>query len=201
VKFDQFTVLAPALVRVTTARLMAYPTRDQKPCCSPLRRYLVSSCNTDAITKSLKKFCVTLSRVAAPRRFSRATWPTPYLGSVLVACDSPPVAALATMVSGVKVSSTKNCHFCLTVTAPVTSAGSCGVCALVRAGIDRTAAAIARSRKCLTFIGCVKPGPKCIYAHWRAANLGRSRLFRRPEPAESRLRAELPALHLVFITW
>jgi hypothetical protein len=26
-----------------------------------------------------------------------------------------------------------------------------------------------------------------------AANLGRSRLFRRPEPAESRLRAELPA--------
>ena len=31
---------------------------------------------------------------------------------------------------------------------------------------------------------------------WRAANLGRSRLFRRPEPAESRLRAGLPALHL-----
>jgi hypothetical protein len=31
---------------------------------------------------------------------------------------------------------------------------------------------------------------------WRAANLGRSRLFRRPEPAESRLRAELPALQL-----
>jgi hypothetical protein len=29
---------------------------------------------------------------------------------------------------------------------------------------------------------------------WRAANLGRSRLFRRPGPAESRLRAELPAL-------
>ncbi len=28
----------------------------------------------------------------------------------------------------------------------------------------------------------------------RAANLGRSRLSRRPEPAESRLRAKLPAL-------
>ena len=31
---------------------------------------------------------------------------------------------------------------------------------------------------------------------WRAANLGRSRLFRRPEPPERRLRAGLPALHL-----
>jgi hypothetical protein len=29
--------------------------------------------------------------------------------------------------------------------------------------------------------------------NWRAANRGRSRLFRRPEPAESRLRAELPS--------
>jgi hypothetical protein len=33
-----------------------------------------------------------------------------------------------------------------------------------------------------------------------AANLGRSRLYRRPEPAESRLRAELPALQGLFST-
>src|ERR1039457_2401851 len=32
------------------------------------------------------------------------------------------------------------------------------------------------------------------FSPWRAANLGRSRLLRRPEPAESRLRTELPAL-------
>jgi len=35
---------------------------------------------------------------------------------------------------------------------------------------------------------------------WRAANLGRSRLFGRPEPAESRLRARLPALQERFST-
>src|ERR1035438_5448879 len=39
-------------------------------------------------------------------------------------------------------------------------------------------------------------GSSCVASPWRAANLGRSRLFRRPEPAESRLRAELPALQL-----
>src|ERR1017187_3463704 len=35
-------------------------------------------------------------------------------------------------------------------------------------------------------------GQFCVASPWRAANLGRSRLFRRPEPAESRLRGGLP---------
>jgi len=42
--------------------------------------------------------------------------------------------------------------------------------------------------------------PLCDENSWRAANPGRSRLSRRPEPAESRLRAGLPALHGQFST-
>src|ERR1035438_365068 len=44
--------------------------------------------------------------------------------------------------------------------------------------------------------GGFRSGSICVASPWRAANLGRSRLSRRPEPAESRLRAELPALQL-----